>query len=288
MGYPGAGQFVALKRIRLDSQDEGVPCTALREISLLKELKHEHIVALLDVLHSDVILTLVFEFCQKDLRAWLDEQAQTDAQTVRVFLRHLLLGLHHCHHSKVLHRDLKPQNLLIHETEQSQHLKLADFGLARACGIPVREYSDEVVTLWYRPPDVLMGFKRYTTAIDLWSVGCIFAEMLTRQPLFQIKESDEQDAKRSKDFLLDLIVRTLGTPAEDSWSDSMHDDCAEKIRVLGRYPRDDKNLLSKVPQLHNDDAGLDLLKRCLEFDDSKRILASEALEHEYLNGGHTA
>uniref|UniRef100_A0A6I8P8C6 Cell division protein kinase 5 n=1 Tax=Ornithorhynchus anatinus TaxID=9258 RepID=A0A6I8P8C6_ORNAN len=142
-------EIVALKRVRLDDDDEGVPSSALREICLLKELKHKNIVRLHDVLHSDKKLTLVFEFCDQ-----------------------LLKGLGFCHSRNVLHRDLKPQNLLINRNGE---LKLADFGLARAFGIPVRCYSAEVVTLWYRPPDVLFGAKLYSTSIDMWSAGCIFA-----------------------------------------------------------------------------------------------------------------
>ncbi|KAG9355831.1 hypothetical protein JZ751_000673, partial [Albula glossodonta] len=167
-------EIVALKRVRLDDDDEGVPSSALREICLLKELKHKNIVRLHDVLHSDKKLTLVFEYCDQDLKKYFDScNGDLDPETVKSFMYQLLKGLGFCHSRNVLHRDLKPQNLLINRNGE---LKLADFGLARAFGIPVRCYSAEVVTLWYRPPDVLFGAKLYSTSIDMWSAGCIFAE----------------------------------------------------------------------------------------------------------------
>ncbi|KHJ44871.1 kinase domain protein [Trichuris suis] len=168
-------EVVALKRVRLDDDDEGVPSSALREICLLKELKHPNIVRLYDVVHSHKRLTLVFEYCDQDLKKYFDSlNNEIDPQTVKSLMFQLLRGLAYCHSQNVLHRDLKPQNLLLNK---SMELKLADFGLARAFGIPVRCYSAEVVTLWYRPPDVLFGAKIYNTSIDMWSSGCIFAGM---------------------------------------------------------------------------------------------------------------
>lgn len=166
-------EIVALKRVRLDDEDEGVPSSALREICLLKELKHRNVVRLYDVLHSEHRLTMVFEYCDQDLKKYFDScKGNVDAKTVQSFMHQLLLGLDFCHANNVLHRDLKPQNLLINKNGE---LKLADFGLARAFGLPIHCFSAEVVTLWYRPPDVLMDAKVYDTSIDMWSAGCIFA-----------------------------------------------------------------------------------------------------------------
>ncbi|KAI5304470.1 negative regulator of the PHO system, partial [Ascosphaera pollenicola] len=170
------GEMVALKEIHLDSE-EGTPSTAIREISLMKELKHENVVGLYDVIHTEDKLMLVFEYMDKDLKNFMDSQgdhSRLDPATIKLFTYQLLRGLAFCHDNRVLHRDLKPQNLLINKKLQ---LKIGDFGLARAFGIPVNTFSNEVVTLWYRPPDVLLGSRTYNTSIDIWSAGCIMAEM---------------------------------------------------------------------------------------------------------------
>lgn len=176
------GEIYALKKIRLESEDEGIPSTAIREIALLKELQHPNIVRLVNVLHTDRKLTLVFEYLDQDLKKLLDNcGAPLDQAQIKKYLYQLLNGIEKCHRHKVLHRDLKPQNLLIN---REGLLKLADFGLARAFGIPVKNFTHEVVTLWYRAPDILLGSKNYTTSVDIWSVGCIFAEIVNRTPLF--------------------------------------------------------------------------------------------------------
>merc|ERR1712196_574645 len=142
------GEIIALKKIRLESEDEGIPSTAIREISLLKELRHPNIVRLYDVVHTEKKLTLIFEYLDQDLKKYLDVcDGGIELTIVKSFLFQLLTGVAYCHHHRVLHRDLKPQNLLINREGE---LKLADFGLARAFGIPVRSYTHEVVTLWYR------------------------------------------------------------------------------------------------------------------------------------------
>jgi len=199
------GEIVALKRIRLDSIDEGVPCTAIREISLLKELVHPHIVRLYDVIYTERKLTLVFEYLDQDLKKYMDFARQLPPETIKTFMKHLLEGIAFCHEHRVLHRDLKPQNLLINKRGD---LKLADFGLARAFGIPVRTFSHEVVTLWYRAPDVLMGSTKYSTPIDIWSAGCIFAEMATGRPLFPGPNQKEQ---------IETVFKVMGTPDPTAW-----------------------------------------------------------------------
>ncbi|XP_064785298.1 cyclin-dependent kinase 17-like isoform X2 [Oncorhynchus masou masou] len=197
--------LVALKEIRLE-HEEGAPCTAIREVSLLKDLKHANIVTLHDIIHTDKSLTLVFEYLDKDLKQYMDDCGNIlSMQNVKIFLFQILRGLSYCHRRKVLHRDLKPQNLLINERGE---LKLADFGLARAKSVPTKTYSNEVVTLWYRPPDVLLGSSEYSTQIDMWGVGCIFYEMAAGRPLFPGSTVEDE---------LHLIFRLLGTPSEDSW-----------------------------------------------------------------------
>ncbi|CAJ0568977.1 unnamed protein product, partial [Mesorhabditis spiculigera] len=198
-------KFVALKEIRLE-QEEGAPCTAIREVSLLRNLRHANVVTLHDIIHTDRLLTLVFEYVERDLKQYMDginDRYCMNLKNIRLFLFQLLRGLAYCHARKVLHRDLKPQNLLV--TARGE-LKLADFGLARAKSVPTKTYSNEVVTLWYRPPDVLLGSTDYSTHIDMWGVGCILYEMAKMRPLFTSVSRDEQ---------LSFIFRTLGSPEPD-------------------------------------------------------------------------
>ena len=174
-------QVVALKEIRLQ-EEEGTPFTAIREASLLKDLKHANIVTLHDIVHTKSSLTLVFEYLRTDLSQYLEHHPGGLSQrNIKLFMFQLLRGLAFCHARRILHRDVKPQNLLI---SSAGELKLADFGLARAKSVPSHTYSHEVVTLWYRPPDVLLGTTNYTTSLDIWGAGCIFIEMLNGYPCF--------------------------------------------------------------------------------------------------------
>lgn len=258
-------EIVALKRVRLDDDDEGVPSSALREICLLKELKHRNIVRLHDVLHSDRKLTLVFEHCDQDLKKYFDSlNGEIDAEVVKSFMFQLLRGLSYCHSRNILHRDLKPQNLLINKTGE---LKLADFGLARAFGIPVRCYSAEVVTLWYRPPDVLFGAKLYTTSIDMWSAGCIFAELANAgRPLFPGSDVDDQ---------LKRIFKLLGTPVEDNWPNM------GQLPEFKQFPIYHPSMAFSqvVPKLSS--RGRDLLQRLLQCNPGQRLSADESMAHPY-------
>jgi len=258
------GDTLALKKIRLDAEDEGIPSTAIREISLLKQLQHPNIVRLYDVILTDQKLTLVFEFLDQDLKKYLDSHGDRglDAPTTKSFLWQLLQGICHCHENRVLHRDLKPQNLLINSDGE---LKLADFGLARSFGIPVRSYTHEVVTLWYRSPEVLLGSRHYSTPIDLWSVGCIFAEISSGRPLFP--------GKNDKDQLL-KIFQILGTPTEKEWPGMV--DLPEYRPNYTVYKG--QNLAKLIPLKQS---GQDLLQAFLHYDPAKRISAVKAIEHPY-------
>ncbi|XP_038142221.1 cyclin-dependent kinase 16-like isoform X4 [Cyprinodon tularosa] len=256
--------LVALKEIRLE-HEEGAPCTAIREVSLLKDLKHANIVTLHDIIHTDKCLTLVFEYLEKDLKQYMDDCGSImSIHNVKIFLFQLLRGLAYCHRRKVLHRDLKPQNLLINEKGE---LKLADFGLARAKSVPTKTYSNEVVTLWYRPPDVLLGSTDYSTPIDMWGVGCIFYEMITGRPLFPGSTVEDE---------LHLIFRILGTPTEATWPGIT---TSEEFKTYN-FPRyHAEPIVNHAPRIDSD--GLDLLLKLLQFEAKNRVSAEEALRHPY-------
>ncbi|KAJ6160942.1 hypothetical protein N7470_004338 [Penicillium chermesinum] len=254
-------RIVALKKIRLEAEDEGVPSTAIREISLLKEMQDPNIVQLFNIVHADGHkLYLVFEFLDLDLKKYMEAlpvseggrgKALPDGSTmtlglgdamVKKFMAQLVEGIRYCHSHRILHRDLKPQNLLIN---REGNLKLADFGLARAFGVPLRTYTHEVVTLWYRSPEILLGGRQYSTGVDMWSVGAIFAEMCTRKPLFPGDSEIDEIFK---------IFRILGTPDEETW-----------------------------PGL--EEAGAQLLEALLEYDPAHRLSAKQACMHPYFRHG---
>ncbi|XP_069756832.1 cyclin-dependent kinase 1 [Narcine bancroftii] len=260
-------QIVAMKKIRLESEEEGVPSTAIREISLLKELQHPNVVCLQDILMQDARLYLVFEFLSMDLKKYLDSlpsREMMDQMLVKSYLYQITQAIAFCHSRRVLHRDLKPQNLLI---DSKGVIKLADFGLARAFGVPVRVYTHEVVTLWYRAPEVLLGSARYSTPVDIWSIGTIFAEMATKRPLFHGDSEIDQ---------LFRIFRTLGTPNNDIWPD---------VETLPDYkntfPKWKAGNLSQVKNI--DQNGQDLLAKMLIYDPPRRICAKQALHHPYFD-----
>ncbi|KAJ3802607.1 kinase-like domain-containing protein [Lentinula aff. detonsa] len=260
-------EIVALKEIHLDAE-EGTPSTAIREISLMKELKHVNIVRLHDVIHTETKLVLIFEFCEQDLKKYMDqhgERGALDPNTVRSFMYQLLKGTAFCHENQVLHRDLKPQNLLINRKGE---LKLGDFGLARAFGVPVNTFSNEVVTLWYRAPDVLLGSRTYSTSIDVWSCGCIFAEMISGLPLFRGRDNNDQ---------LLHIMRIIGTPSQQTFDKMAKESPEIQIKQYPRYPKQDLRAVIPKASAH----AIDLLERLLKFDPAERISAAEALSHPY-------
>ncbi|XP_014676709.1 PREDICTED: cyclin-dependent kinase 1-like [Priapulus caudatus] len=262
------GLMVALKKIRLESEEEGVPSTAIREISLLKELVHPNIVALQDVLMQENKLYLVFEFLSMDLKRYMDSIPSgqlMEPSLVKSYLYQITQALLFCHQRRVLHRDMKPQNLLI---DNKGVIKLADFGLGRTFGIPVRVYTHEVVTLWYRAPEVLLGSSRYSTPVDIWSIGTIFAEMVNKRPLFHGDSEIDQ---------LFRIFRTLGTPTEETWPG-----VTQLPDYKPAFPCWSQNTLaSSMKNLSAD--GLDVLQQMLVYEPRGRINAKAILKHPYFD-----
>jgi len=260
-------EIVALKRIRLEVEDEGIPSTALREISLLRELDHENIVDLKDCIQEDGRLYLVFEFVEKDLKKYMDScNGLLDPALVRSYLYQCCRGLAFCHARGVMHRDLKPQNLLV---TRDGRLKLADFGLARAFCPPIRPLTHEVVTLWYRPPEILLGCSSYAPPMDIWAIGTIFVELVTKRPLFPGDSEIDQLYK---------IFRQLGTPSEEVWPG-----VTELQDWNAAFPVWYKSQFSPAVRDNLNQEGLDLLELFLMYDPKDRITAKDSLNHPYFD-----
>eukprot|EP00758_Cryptobia_borreli_P012181 Tbor_TRINITY_DN5723_c3_g4::TRINITY_DN5723_c3_g4_i1::g.20538::m.20538/K02206/CDK2; cyclin-dependent kinase 2 len=261
------GYIVAQKRIRLDPNEEGVPSTAIREIALLKEIKHRNVVHLLDVLCLDRKLILVFEFLNQDLKALMDSRPSPfEGRQLKILMYQLVDGILACHSRRVIHRDMKPQNILV--ANDGLTLKIADFGLARAFRIPTCTYTHEVVTLWYRAPEILLGCKHYLPAVDIWSIGCIFAELASKRPLFPGDSEIHQ---------LYSIFRILGTPCDNIW-----DGVIDLPDFNPSFPKwEARDLSDVIPGL--DAVGIDLMKQMLVYHPHERIHAYAALQHPWFD-----
>jgi len=263
-----SGQFKALKQMKIGRSEDGVPSTAIREIAILKELAHENIVELSSVFCKPGELVLVFELLDSDLKKYMKSLGgQLQPVQVRDFACQMLKGIEFCHSNRIIHRDLKPQNLLI--DNKSLVLKIADFGLARAFTLPIPQYTHEVVTVWYRPLEILLGSKLYSIPVDLWGVGCILAEMATGSPLFA-GDSEIDTAFK--------IFQKLGTPTEAVWPGlSKLPDFKPSFPKW--QPKGWANIRNTSAQLGP--TGVDLLDQLMRYNPSARVSARAALQHAY-------
>ncbi|XP_062099575.1 cyclin-dependent kinase C-1-like [Humulus lupulus] len=276
------GETVALKKIRMDNEKEGFPITAIREIKILKKLDHENIVKLKEIVTSTSTekdeqnsqeggkfkggIYMVFEYMDHDLTGLSDRPGlRFTIPQIKCYMKQLLSGLHYCHAFQVLHRDIKGSNLLI---DNEGKLKLADFGLARFFATDHGgNLTNRVITLWYRPPELLLGATKYGPAVDMWSVGCIFAELLHGKPILPGKNEPEQ---------LNKIFELCGSPDEINWPD------ASKIPWYNNF-KPSRPMKRRVREIfrHFDRHALDLLDNLLALDPSKRWTAKQALDAEY-------
>ncbi|KAI3410105.1 Cyclin-dependent kinase 12 [Globodera pallida] len=298
------GRMVALKKVRLENEKEGFPITAVREIKILRQLDHPNIVKLLDIVtdrtgpgsaeqspqqspgigdisqqrrrlsafnsHQPVASSffLVFEYVDHDLMGLLDSQSVNPSELqIASLMKQLLLALSYCHMRGFLHRDLKCSNILI---SRSGQLKLADFGLARLYQENnMRLYTNRVITLWYRPPELLLGEERYGPGVDIWSAGCILAEFFTKKPIFQGQSEHQQ---------LELIALFCGSYTPEVWPGVLELQNYAVMRQRTYYPRKLREKFSFLPE-----PVLDLLDMLLQLDPGKRPTASQALNHEWLS-----
>lgn len=263
------GSWVAIKRIKIQNTEEGMPMSAIREIALLKQLEnyeHPNIVRLLDVRHAqqsptEIRLMLVFEYIDQDLSTYLQRCPipGLGPERIRDLMLQLLNGVDFLHAHRIVHRDLKPQNILV--TSQGQ-LKLADFGLARVYAFQMA-LTSVVVTLWYRAPEVILQ-DTYATPVDMWSCGCIFAELFNRRPLFCGQSEIDQLTK---------IFDALGLPREQDWPENV----TLPYHSFKAKPPQPINHL--IPEIDSD--ARDLLEKLLIFNPHNRITAHDSLQHPY-------
>ncbi|ONM16457.1 hypothetical protein ZEAMMB73_Zm00001d003222 [Zea mays] len=274
-------EIVALKKVKMEREREGFPLTSLREINILLSFHHPSIVDVKEVVVGSSLdsIFMVMEYMEHDLKGVMETMKQPYTQSeVKCLMLQLLEGVKYLHDNWVLHRDLKTSNLLLNNRGE---LKICDFGLSRQYGSPLKPYTQLVVTLWYRAPELLLGTKEYSTAIDMWSVGCIMAELLAKEPLFNGKTEFEQLDK----LLLWQIFRTLGTPSEKIWPGYAKLPGVKVNFVKQPYNR----LRDKFPAASFSgrpilsEAGFDLLNRLLTYDPDKRISADDALKHKWFS-----
>ncbi|XP_072162606.1 cyclin-dependent kinase 11B [Bemisia tabaci] len=264
-------EIVALKRLKMEKEKEGFPITSLREISTLLKAQHPNIVTVREIVVGSNMdkIYIVMDYVEHDLKS-LMKTMKSKKQVflpgeIKCLMEQLLKAVNHLHDNWILHRDLKASNLLL---SHKGILKVGDFGLAREYGSPLKQYTPIVVTLWYRAPELLLCTKEYSTKIDMWSVGCIFAEFLTMEPLFQGKNECNQIHK---------IFEVLGTPNDTIWPGYSQFALCQKVN-LPSYPG--VSLKAKFAQMISD-AGLKLLSDFLTYDPNQRISADAALKSNY-------
>lgn len=263
-------EYVALKKLRLESEREGFPITAMREIKLLQSFDHENVVGLLEMMVEHNQIYMIFDYMDHDLTGLLTHPDLKLAESHKKFIfKQLLEGLNYLHKRRVIHRDIKGSNILL---DSIGRLKIADFGLARTMSVlndgETPDYTNRVITIWYRPPELLLGSTVYGREVDVWGVGCLLIELYTRTAAFQGFDEVGQ---------LHKIFNLMGTPSLEDWPDIENLPWFEmlkpKINKLSLFEKEYRPVMSE----HS----FDLAEKLLKLSPDKRLTAEEALLHPY-------
>ncbi|CCI46939.1 unnamed protein product [Albugo candida] len=269
-------QIAALKKLRPNVEKNGFPITSIREMKILKFLKHPNIVKMNEIVSTKALpkegkrppLYFAFEYMEHDLSGLLNHPRVKLSRTqTQCYMRQLLCGIAFMHHNKIVHRDIKASNLLLNNQGM---LKIGDFGLSRfwnEVNANAGRYTNKVVTLWYRPPELLLGTTSYDYSVDMWSIGCIFAELLTGRAILQGKTEIDQ---------LKAIFELCGAPTDLTWPTYHELPGSKTFQFDVKYESSLRERFSNFPQ-----HAVDLLEKMLTLDPSKRITAMEALDHDY-------
>lgn len=262
------GDQVALKKVRMEGERDGFPITAMREIKIVQKLRHEHIVRLHEIMVEKNDCYMVFEYLSHDLTGLLNHPTFRLTPGHKKNLAHQLMSaIEYMHSKSILHRDLKAANILI---SNKGLLKLADFGLARQYDKRRKvDYTNRVITIWYRSPELLLGETQYGPAVDIWSAACVFVEIFTRHSLFPGEGGEIAQ--------LEKIHSIMGTPTKTEWPDMVELPWYELLRPASRVP-------STFTQKYADKVSPDafaLLQQMLSYDPKNRPTAEEILSHAY-------
>jgi cyclin-dependent kinase 7 len=275
-------RIVAIKKFKIDpnQQKEGLNVDTIREIKYLQEISHPSIVALLDVFSSkDQNINMVIEFFSNGNLEELIKDANVVYGTgdIKAWMGMLCRAIYYCHSHFILHRDIKPNNLLI---AADGEVKLADFGLARSFAEPYYAMTHQVITLWYRPPELLFGARNYGGAVDVWSMGMVFAELLIRRPYAAADLSDPDALARNEGTIaqIEKICEAVGTPTEEVWPGVSK--LKDWFQPTKQVPVRDKTFFSRMFPTAGS-VGIDLLMSMLKLDPRQRLTAKAALEHEW-------
>lgn len=269
-----SNKIVAIKKMNEHIQDNGISSSSIREISILSSLNHPNIIKIIafDILADKDLIYIVLEYIPLSVKNLIHKENNLQESRIQIIMKGLISGIDYLHQRNIIHRDIKPSNLLF--DEETNLIKIIDFGLSRTIDCLDIYNTPKMVTLFYRAPEILLSSSsqkennKYGKSIDIWSAGCIFAELFLKHPLFS---SDCEIAQLYK------IFQILGTPDENSWpnfTNYVHYSC--------KFPKWRKQNLKSVIGNAISDCALDLLEKMITSDPLKRISKKEALDHPFL------